>query len=867
MIDTTTIKHAATGRWPEILQNLGGCPAEVLDGKHHPCPKCAGRDRFRLLDATTGALFCNQCFSKGNGDGLAALGWLRDWEFKRTVAEVMNYLAINGKSDGDGRVGGDSRPRTNKSPKTYPTAREAVAALDSWVSRKDQGQRAAYWTYTDAEGNPVAVVVRYDLPTPAGEKQRKTFRPVSKHGDRWRWGDPPSQWPLYRLPELADAKRVYVVEGEKSTEAARSIVPTATTSAHGSKSAGKTDWSPLAGKEVVILPDHDAEGERYASDVAEIVTALNPPATVKIVRLPGLSEGGDIVDWIGAHGDAAEPDKLRRQIEVLGDTTPLKPEKNIGSVAVATTIKGANKLIRPKASAPAILPWQPFPVDALPEPVRGFVTAGAKAIGCDPVMIGLPMLVALASAIGATRRVQLKATWAEPAVLWGAVVAESGTSKSPAQGLALGFLRRLQTWRLQECPGLIQQYERDTVLYEADLHEWKRKGRNADDPPPEKPPEPIVPRYIVNDITIEALADRLKDSPRGLLVDCDELAAWLRGFDQYRKGRGSDVARFLSIHRAESLTVDRKTGAVKTIFVPRAAVSIIGGIQPRTLSRHLGMEHIENGLLARLLVVAPPRVIKRWSEATVDTAVVGAVERVFGRLLALDFEIDENSSPVPIDLPLTADGKAAWVLFCNQHAQEQVGFTDDLAAAYSKIEAYAARLALVVHLVRWATDDPTLGSPDVIDAQSIGVGTTLAQWFAHEAERLYGMLAETDDDRDQRRLVELIQRKGGSVTPRDLQMGSRRFRGGAELAEQALNDLERAGYGNWQQLPPGPKGGRPTRVFELSVGGNGNETPTKLDENRGFVAVASVGTSQNVEPINATLAEPAPDDADEWVEL
>ena len=33
MIDIAGIKQAAAGRWPEILQNLGGCRAELLDGK------------------------------------------------------------------------------------------------------------------------------------------------------------------------------------------------------------------------------------------------------------------------------------------------------------------------------------------------------------------------------------------------------------------------------------------------------------------------------------------------------------------------------------------------------------------------------------------------------------------------------------------------------------------------------------------------------------------------------------------------------------------------------------------------------------------------------------------------------------------
>ena len=71
-----------------------------------------------------------------------------------------------------------------------------------------------------------------------------------------------------------------------------------------SQSPDKTDWSPLAGKECVILPDHDDPGGKYADTVAAILAKLTPAPVVKVVELPDLPDHGDIVDWIEAHGDA-----------------------------------------------------------------------------------------------------------------------------------------------------------------------------------------------------------------------------------------------------------------------------------------------------------------------------------------------------------------------------------------------------------------------------------------------------------------------------------------------------------------------------------------------------------------------------------
>ena len=71
-------------------------------------------------------------------------------------------------------------------------------------------------------------------------------------------------------------------------------------------------------------------------------------------------------------------------------------------------------------------------------------------------------------------------------------------------------------------------------------------------------------------------------------------------------------------------------------------------------------------------------------------------------------------------------------------------------------------------------------------------------------------------DREQRRLIEWIERKGGVVTAREVQQGHRQYRT-AQDAEAALEELTKAGCGDWEPTPPGPKGGRPSRLFRLKL--------------------------------------------------
>ena len=223
-------------------------------------------------------------------------------------------------------------PHTNskakRQPQTFPTANEAVAKLE-----RQHGKRSAMWTYHDAEGKPIGVVVRWDL-----GNAKKDIRPVSWAPDGWRIGALAAPRPLYRLPEIASAKRVVVGEGEKAADAARSIGFTATTSPGGSQAASKADWSPLADKEVWILPDNDAPGRKYAEAVSGILATLTPAPRVKIIELPDLPDAGDIVDWLAAKGGSPDPDTLRHEVEALAEATtgpapPTEPNPTAGPSA------------------------------------------------------------------------------------------------------------------------------------------------------------------------------------------------------------------------------------------------------------------------------------------------------------------------------------------------------------------------------------------------------------------------------------------------------------------------------------------------------------------------------------------------------
>ncbi len=318
-----------------------------------------------------------------------------------------------------------------------------------------------------------------------------------------------------------------------------------------------------------LLPEPPA---RLAAELDRIEANRGKPATPKHEtngesngKIPTGKRNAALASLAGTmrrRGMAPDAIEAALQVENRSKCDPPLTDNEVKAIAASVArYKPSDPVAADANERPAPEPFRPFPVDALPEPVGGYVTAAAAAIGCDSAYAALPMLAMLAACIGTTRRVQLKRDWCEPAVLWAAIVGESGTQKSPAIDAATKPAQVWQTKAIEHWREAWQQYERDLLLHDADMAEWKRNGRKKGEPAPTKPDEPICERLLVSDVTVEALADRLSTAPRGLLLCRDELSGWLGGFDQYRaKGKGSDVSHWLSMYGARPMTIDRKTG-------------------------------------------------------------------------------------------------------------------------------------------------------------------------------------------------------------------------------------------------------------------------------------------------------------------
>ena len=177
-----------------------------------------------------------------------------------------------------------------------PTAPPRKAAKKAPID--DLGPATAKWDYLDAQGQLIAVVYRYD---PPGRK--KEFRPWDA---RRRKMAPPEPRPLYNQPGIQDATQVVLVEGEKCAQALIELGIVATTAMHGANApVDKTDWTPLAGKAVLIWPDRDKPGWEYAVQAAQAILSAGAKTCHILYPPEEAAEGWDAADAVAEGFDVA----------------------------------------------------------------------------------------------------------------------------------------------------------------------------------------------------------------------------------------------------------------------------------------------------------------------------------------------------------------------------------------------------------------------------------------------------------------------------------------------------------------------------------------------------------------------------------
>ncbi len=518
----------------------------------------------------------------------------------------------------------------------------------------------------------------------------------------------------------------------------------------------------------------------------------------------------------------------------------------------------------PKNKKPALRPVRAFDADLLPKALGPWCVDIAERMQCPLDFVAVAAMVAIAAVVGRRLGIRPKQRddWQVIPNLWGLLIGRPGVMKSPPMKEATRPLTRLEIKAKEEYDLAAAEHANQAMVTEArrkvaevDLRRAIRKG-DADpaaiaaDSIAEEEPKPVRRRFIVNDPTPEKAQVILAENPNGVLLLRDEAQGLLRSLD--KPGREDARAFYLECWEGDGrFTVDRIGRG--TLDIPACCLSILATIQPGPLQTYLfGAVNGgtgDDGLMPRFQLAVWPDVSGDWRNVDrwPDTEARQRASEVIEGLADLEsFRVeaqqdDHNAVPFLRFSPGAQAGFDSW-----RGDLERTLRTGDLPAALeavlAKYRSLIPSLALLIHLADGGRGPVSLPALD----KAVGWAWYL---FAH-ARRIYGMVPTAESER-QAELLDWIEHRGGTVAPRDVSHGIRRFRGDTAGAEAALDALVKAGLGEWVPVPPGPRGGRATRVFRLLPSVTVTTTPAKPGDNWG----SGDGVTQDLDEINMRLAE------------
>lgn len=505
----------------------------------------------------------------------------------------------------------------------------------------------------------------------------------------------------------------------------------------------------LPAARIVLLADNDRFGKRNtgilkATEAAKLVNGL--------VAIPQFaSDDGqptDFNDLQTRQGTAV----VRAQIEAAAAPETPEPSAANDNNPAPSSFEWSTPLDVFGIHQPPVLP-----MDVMPTPFQAYIADQAQLLGCDPAIIGIGLIVAAAAATTDDVKLQPKRKdpgWLEHPRVWAAIVGDPSTRKSPAISKAVRFIKRIDH-------ALAVDNSSAYADYKAQHESWK-EAKKADKTLPE-PKQPPNRRMVVEDITVEALTEVLKDNPRGVLTLKDELTGWFASMDAYKgggKGASMDRAHWLEAYNGDRHIVDRVTRG--QVVVPNWSTCILGGIQPdmmRSIAKSMG----NDGLLQRFMIVCARPSVESVDEYP-DFNAMDKVEAIFGHLASI-----QASGEKPVMLTEQAHENRLRV---TGYAHRLVAALDSphMKAWLGKWDGLFARLCIIYHAIECADQHIHPCSQPVPAAIAEKVERLMCGFLLHHALHFYNEIVDANDRQDHvRQLAKLIlARKFARITKRDI---------------------------------------------------------------------------------------------------
>lgn len=452
----------------------------------------------------------------------------------------------------------------------------------------------------------------------------------------------------------------------------------------------------------------------------------------------------------------------------------------------------------------------------MPESLRDACIDIAERLSCPLDYVAIPAIVGAGTALGNTVGILPKEhddSWIVHAGFWGGIVGSPGSMKTPALINSLKPLQHLEETAATQYKQELAPYLQDKSHFDKAMSSFKA-GKLAVFPL--EPTKPTKSRFIVNDVTYQALGEILENNPSGILALADELSGLLQSLDT----QGQEAARgfYLSGWGGQgSYTFDRISR--ETVTLSRYQLAVFGGFQPDRIKSYVQFAQSgsskNDGLLQRFQLLVWPDISDafRLIDRPADNAALSKMHQAIVSLRLLHKEPIQGVISNHAGVQLLHFDESAQLLFNDwYHKNETILRNGTLEPSehghFAKYRSLIPGLALLFHLVN--------GQTGSVNIESLKTALEFAKYLKSHAKRVYRSVHGLDSQPARTLTKRLLEHK----LPDDFTQRNILHKGWANLSTKDKVNLAVTGLveRGWLSEHPSELGGRKTMRYKINPG-------------------------------------------------
>lgn len=558
-------------------------------------------------------------------------------------------------------------------------------------------------------------------------------------------------------------------------------------------------------------------------DAASVLSALKARG---LYKNPLGSGKHDITcPWVSGHTDSIDNGAAYFEPSLKYPTGGFKCHHSHGSqfhigdlkkfLGLSDELITANAIGMPQQLPSPLHPVPPLDLNHLPDVMRDAVQDLADRLQCPPDYLAVAMLSAAGAVVGNKIGIFPYAndeSWEVYPALWGGVVGDPGTKKTPALLHAHKPLHHLESQAAQKYASDMQAYKQAVIQHEKAVAAWgKNKGAGFKPTPPD---EPKRTRYVVHDSTYQALGVILADNPRGVLALADELSGLLQSLDT----AGQEAARGFYLtgwSGTGGYSFDRVGRG--SITLERYCLSVFGGFQPDRIKAYVQFTQRgsskNDGLLQRfqLLVWPDPVGIFQLVDRVPNQSVINKYHAAIVELSRITEQPIQGARRLQNGSQLFHFTPVAQQIFNDWYVENEnmlvnAGLDSARQSHFAKYRSLVPALALLFHLID--------GHADHVCENCIERALLYTKYLKNHADRIYASVS----GHDHAAVRLLAERLLKNQLPDGFSCRTLMLKGWAGLAtrEQAQAAIDALVEYGWLNETEVRTGGRPSIRYSLN---------------------------------------------------